>query len=61
MTAVQMNVRCGFWPLARRAALDLAAMLAPACKRRLVDHDLAVRGANLALRVSELCGKEVGS
>jgi hypothetical protein len=61
MTAVQMNVRCGFWPLARRAALDLAAMLAQARKRGLADHDLAVRGANVALRVAELCGKEVRS
>jgi hypothetical protein len=54
-----VNVRCGFWPLAHRAALDLAALLRQARRRRLVDPELAVRGANGALRVAHLCSREV--
>ena len=52
------NVQCGFWPFARRAALDLAGMLALAANRRLADPELCVRGAKGALRVAELCVKE---
>jgi hypothetical protein len=58
-TALMVNVRCGFWPLAHRAALDLAALLRQARRRRLVDPELAVRGANGALRVAHLCSREV--
>jgi hypothetical protein len=57
-SALSLNVRCGFWPLARRAALDLAALLAHARKRRLADTELCLRGSNCALRIAELCGQE---
>ncbi len=56
--ALQCNVACGSWPCARRCALDLAGHLALAQKRRLVAGSLAVRGANCALRIAELCEKE---
>jgi hypothetical protein len=58
-SALMLNVECGFWPLARRAALDLAGLLASARKRRLADAGLCVRGAQGALRIAELCGQEV--
>jgi hypothetical protein len=43
-TALLSNVRCGFWPLARRAALDLEGLLGQARRRRLVDPELVFRG-----------------
>ena len=58
-SALMVNVRCGFWPLARRAALALAGLLAQARKRGLADPELSVRAANGALRVAELCSKAV--
>lgn len=58
-SALQMNVQCGSWRYARRAALDLASLLAQAHKRRLVKDSLAVRGAKCALRIAELCAREV--
>ena len=58
VSALVVNVRCGFWSLARRAALDLAGLLAAARKRRLADAELSIRGANCALRIAELCAKE---
>jgi hypothetical protein len=58
-SALLSNVRCGFWPLARRAALDLSDLLALSRKRRLADAELCLRGANCALRIAELCAKEV--
>jgi hypothetical protein len=58
-SALMINVCCGFWALARRAALDLAGVLALARKRRLVDPDLSFRGANCALRIAHLCAREV--
>ena len=58
-SALMVNVRCGFWPLARRAALALAGLLAQARKRGLADAELSVRAANGALRVAELCSKAV--
>jgi len=58
-SALMVNVRCGFWPLARRAALALAGLLAQARKRGLADAELSVRAANGALQVAELCAKAV--
>ena len=58
-SALLVNVRCGFWPLARRAAIDLGDLLAFARKRRLADPELCIRGAGGAFRVAELCGREV--
>jgi hypothetical protein len=58
-SALQLNVSCGFWPLARRAALDLAGLLAQAGKRHLADPELCVRGANGARRIAELIDREV--
>jgi len=58
-SALQANVESGSWRFARRAALDLAGLLSQAAKRRLADRELAIRGANGALRIAELCGKEV--
>jgi hypothetical protein len=55
----QANVQCGAWRYAQRAALDLAALLAQTGKRRLAETELCVRGANGALRIAELCGREV--
>lgn len=59
VTAVQVNVECGFFPLARKAALDLASLLAQARKRHLTNSDLSSRCANAALRIADLCGQEV--
>jgi hypothetical protein len=56
--ALLHNVECGFYIYARRAALDLSATLASAGKRRLADRELCVRGANVALRIAELCVQE---
>jgi len=58
-SALMVNVRCGFWPLAHRAALALAGLLAQARKRGLADAELSVRAANGAFRVAELCAKAV--
>ena len=56
-SALQMNVQCGSWSYARRAALDLAGLLAQAARRRLADEQRCVRGANCALRIAELCSR----
>ncbi len=53
--AVLRNVRLNFWSCARRAALDAASALASGAKRRVVQSDLAIQAANLALRIAELC------
>jgi hypothetical protein len=53
--AVLRNVRLGFWSCARPAALDAASALAAGAKRRVVQSDLAIKAANLALRIAELC------
>jgi hypothetical protein len=58
-SALMVNVECGFWSLARRAALDLGGSLDLAGKRRLADAELSVRGAACAFRIAALCGKEV--
>ena len=58
-SALMVNVECGFWSLAERAALDLAAVLSEARKRRLADAALCVRSADLALRIAALCAPEV--
>jgi hypothetical protein len=57
-SALVHSVECGFWPQARRAALDLSGALVLARKRRLADMELCIRGANAALRVAELCERE---
>jgi len=57
--ALQSNVQFGAWSYARRAALDLAALLTNAQKRGWVRDSLAVSGANYALRLADLCGQEV--
>ena len=57
--ALLLNVRCGFWLQARRAAVDLGDLLAWARKRRLADAELCVRGSNCAYRIFELCATEV--
>lgn len=58
-SALRVNVECGFWPLARRAALDLAGLLAQTGRRRLAEADLCARASTCALRIAELCGREV--
>jgi len=57
--ALLVNVRCGFWLQARRAAVDLGDLLAWARKRRLADAELCIRGSNCAWLIAELCAKEV--
>ena len=49
------NVRLSFWSCARRAALDAAAALTSGAKRRVLQSDMAIKAANLALRIAELC------
>jgi hypothetical protein len=58
-SALQVNVDCGFWPLARRAALDLAGLLGSARKRHLADPELCIRGTHAARHVADLCSQEV--
>ncbi len=55
--ALQVNVECGFWPLARRAALDLSGLLKGA--RRFADPELCYRGSECASHVADLCAREV--
>jgi hypothetical protein len=57
--ALLVNVSCGFWPLAQRAAIDLGDLLAHARRRRLADAELSYRGSRCALHIAELCGREV--
>jgi hypothetical protein len=52
--ALLVNVECGFWPLAHRAALDLGGLLATAGRRRLADRELSVRGSRCAFRIADL-------
>jgi hypothetical protein len=56
--ALQLNVQTRSWSYARRAALDLAGLLAQAQKQHCGAGSRAVRGANCALRIAELCEKE---
>ena len=58
-SALLVNVRCGFWPLARRAAIDLGDALAFAGKRRLADAERCLRGSRCAFRIAQLCAGEV--
>jgi hypothetical protein len=58
-SALIINVHCGFWALARRAALDLASLLGSTRKRRLADPELCLRGANAARHIADLCRREV--
>jgi hypothetical protein len=58
-SALLVNVRCGFWPLARRAAVDLGDLLAHARRRRLADAELCVRGSRCAFHIAQLCAQEV--
>jgi hypothetical protein len=57
-SALVTNVECGFWPLARRAALDHSGTLSLA-RRRVAEAELCGRGAHAAERVAELCAAEV--
>ena len=56
--ALMINVECGFWSLARRAALDLSGLLKGA--RRFADPELCYRGSGCASRIADLCTREVG-
>lgn len=58
VSAVVLNVRCGFWELAERAAIDLGDLLVDARRRRLADAELCVRGSRCALRIADLCSRE---
>ena len=58
-SVLQLNVESGSWRYARRAALDLSGLLAQAGKRGSANRGLCVRGANAALRIAELCAREV--
>jgi hypothetical protein len=55
ISAVQINVQGGEWCFARRAAFDLADVLARAHRRRLIAGSRASRCAQLALRLADLC------
>jgi hypothetical protein len=57
-SALQVNLDCGFWPLARRAAFDLAGLLASARKRHLADPELCLRAADAARHIADLCSQE---
>jgi hypothetical protein len=54
-----VNVECGFWSLARRAAHDLGDLLVQARKRHLADGELCYRGSHCAFRIADLCAREV--
>jgi hypothetical protein len=56
--ALQSNVSGGEWFFAKRAALDLAGILALAQKRGQVKGSAAVRAANAALRIAELLDRQ---
>jgi len=56
--ALLVNVRCGFWPLAERAAVDLGDLLAHARRRRLADAELCYRGSRCARHIAQLCARE---
>ena len=58
-SVLQLNVESGSWRYARRAALDLSGLLAQAGKRGSANRGLCVRGANAAMRIAELCAREV--
>jgi hypothetical protein len=58
-SALLVNVECGFWSLARRAAQDLGDLLVQARKRHLADPELCYRGTNCALHIADLCSREV--
>ena len=57
--ALLVDVRCGFWPLAHRAAVDLGDLLAHARRRRLADAELCVRGSRCAFHIARVCAQEV--
>jgi hypothetical protein len=58
-SALLVNVRCGFWALARRAATDLGDLLAFARERGLADPELCIRGTACAFRIADLCSRGV--
>jgi hypothetical protein len=55
--ALLANVQSRSWSFARRAALDLAGLLAQPQKQYCGAGSRAVRGAHCALRIAELCEK----
>jgi hypothetical protein len=58
-SALMVNVESGFWSLAQRAALDLAALLGSSRTRHLADPELCIRGAQAARHIASLCQQEV--
>jgi hypothetical protein len=56
MSALMINVECGFWKLARNAALDLALLLTDA--KAFAHPELCSRGCRCAQRIAALCGEE---
>lgn len=56
--ALLLNVRCGFWRLAERAALDLGDLLIYAQRRHLADAEVCVRSSRCALHIAQLCARE---
>ena len=58
-SALMVNVESGFWTLAHRAALDLAALLGSSRTECLADPALCVRGAQAARSIADLCQQEV--
>ena len=59
VSALMVNVECGFWPQAERAASDLAGLLGLARKRRLADPELCSCGEGSAKRIAGLCRQGV--
>ena len=58
-SALMVNVESGFWTLAHRAALDLAALLGSSRTECLADPALCVRGALAARSIADLRQLEV--
>jgi len=58
-SALVLNVDSGFWALAHRAALDLAALLGSTRTHCLADPARCLRAAQAARHVADLCRQEV--
>jgi hypothetical protein len=58
-SAIMVNLDCGFWFLAGRAALDLGGLLTSVGRRGLADRELCVRGSRCAFRIADLLETEV--
>jgi hypothetical protein len=55
--ALLLNVRCGFCPLAERAAVDLGDLLLLARRRHLADAKLCMRGSRCAEHIAAVCAQ----